>query len=64
MSLAGHHVIANSSYSWWAAWLGKKTDQQVLMPDRWFKGGIKAPVDEKRIDNWSLVPTSGMHHEK
>lgn len=54
MSLANHHIIANSSYSWWAAWLGKKNDQQVLMPPRWF-GCIKAPIEEKRCDNWQIV---------
>jgi hypothetical protein len=50
MSLASHHIIANSSYSWWAAWLGKKPDQFVIMPDRWYSHGIKAPIEEKK---WS-----------
>jgi len=48
MSLASHHIIANSSYSWWAAWLGNKPGQQVIMPDRWYSHGIKAPMEEKR----------------
>ena len=48
MSLASHHIIANSSYSWWAAWLGDKPGQQVIMPSRWYAHGIKAPIEEKR----------------
>jgi hypothetical protein len=48
MSLASHHIIANSSYSWWAAWLGAKPAQQVIMPERWYASDIKAPIDEKR----------------
>jgi hypothetical protein len=48
MSLAAHHIIANSTYSWWAAWLGEKPGQQVIMPDRWYASGIKAPIEEKR----------------
>ena len=47
MSMASHHIIANSSYSWWAAWLGEKPGQKVLMPDRWFAGGIIAPIGDK-----------------
>lgn len=48
MSLASHHIIANSTYSWWAAWIGKKADQQVIMPDRWYAKGIIAPIEEKK----------------
>jgi hypothetical protein len=48
MSLASHHIIANSSYSWWAAWLGDKPGQQVIMPPRWYAHSIKAPLEEKR----------------
>ena len=53
MSLANHHIIANSSYSWWAAWLGKKPDQRVLMPDRWF-AKIHVPIEEKRLPHWEI----------
>lgn len=51
MSLASHHIIANSSYSWWAAWIAKKPEQRVILPDRWFNGNIHAPMVEK--DAWS-----------
>lgn len=56
MSLANHHIIANSSYSWWAAWLGEKPGQQVLMPGRWHAHGIKAPIEEKRCSGWEIQP--------
>ncbi len=55
MSLASHHIIANSSYSWWAAWLGEKPGQRVLMPDRWYAHGIKAPIEEKQGQGWEIV---------
>jgi Glycosyl transferase family 11 len=58
MSLASHHIIANSTYSWWAAWLGDKPGQRVMMPDRWYAHGIKAPVEEKRLDHWQIVQGS------
>jgi hypothetical protein len=48
MSLASHHIIANSSYSWWGAWLASKAGQQVIMPDRWYAKDIKAPIEEKK----------------
>lgn len=48
MSFASHHIIANSTYSWWAAWLGDKPGQQVIMPDRWYNHGTIAPIEEKK----------------
>lgn len=30
-----HHVIANSSFSWWAAWLGETPESTVVCPARW-----------------------------
>lgn len=55
MSRARHHIIANSSYSWWAAWLGKRPGQQVLMPDLWFSKDIVAPIEEKQVSGWEIV---------
>jgi hypothetical protein len=57
MSLAPHHIIANSSYSWWAAWLGKKDGQRVLMPSEWFRG-IPSPIEEKRCEGWETVSSA------
>jgi hypothetical protein len=54
MSLANHHIIANSSYSWWAAWLGKKQHQKVLMPPSWFRE-IVAPVSDKQCLGWEVI---------
>ena len=32
-----HHIISNSTYSWWAAWLAGHAGQIVVAPRRWFK---------------------------
>ncbi|WP_298380492.1 alpha-1,2-fucosyltransferase [Azospirillum sp.] len=36
MSLCRHHIIANSSFSWWGAWLAERPGQMVCAPRRWF----------------------------
>jgi hypothetical protein len=36
MSECDHHIIANSTFSWWAAWLDGKPGKVVIAPRHWF----------------------------
>ncbi len=35
MSCCKHHIICNSTFSWWAAWLNPLVEKTVIMPEQW-----------------------------
>lgn len=62
MSYCQNHIIANSSFSWWSAWLGINPARRVVSPKKWFNNAKSnelpdTPINSSDIhcDGWIVI---------
>lgn len=48
MTSCKHHIIANSSFSWWGAWLRKNNEGNIFTPNRW--------INDRSLNLSNLIP--------
>lgn len=54
MSACKHHILANSSFSWWAGWLGYSPEQVVIAPAPWY-ANPKLDTRDLAVSRWQYI---------
>lgn len=54
MTFCKHHIIANSSFSWWGAWLSQRQGQ-TYAPHHWFAPHVEYNINHLIPDDWIII---------
>jgi len=55
MSLCEHNIIANSSFSWWGAWLNQNLDKKIVAPLNWFGSSLGLNSSDIVPESWIKI---------
>jgi hypothetical protein len=56
MSKCNHNIIANSSFSWWGAWLNEHENKKVISPQKWFGiNNLHLDTSDLYCDKWIII---------
>jgi hypothetical protein len=54
MSMCDHNIIANSSFSWWGAWLNNNPNKKVVAPKKWFGPAYTHNTKDLYPESWII----------
>ena len=55
MSMCKNNIIANSSFSWWGAWLNTNLNKKVIAPKKWFGPQLSLSSDDIYPNTWEII---------
>jgi len=55
MSQCKNNIIANSSFSWWGAWLNNNKDKKVIAPKLWFGNSLSHNISDLLPEQWIKI---------
>lgn len=55
MSMCKNNIIANSSFSWWGAWLNNNPEKKIIAPKKWFGDKVSLNTNNICPNKWTKI---------